>query len=122
MKKMKFLKMLKKIKRQKLAIMFLFAFSQLFCEESDKLISYHPYFCPTCEKSDFKEGLVQNSQIMPGFNASGRYDLPFFVSGTFLYFQPIEKGTLFALSNNDINLESQRTFDIDIRYKAGFRL
>lgn len=108
--------------RKLFVIACLIVFSRLFCEESDELISYHPYYCPSCSKNDMKENLIQSSQIMPGYNAPGRYDLPFFISGAYLFFQPMEKGTVFALSNTDINFERQRTFDVNVRFKSGFKI
>lgn len=99
-----------------------FFFSQLFCDESDKLITYHPYYCPTYKKNDEKQKIIQNSQIMPGYNASGRHDFLFFVSGCYLFFQPIEKGSIFAYSVNDIDTEKTRIYDINVNFKSGFRI
>ncbi len=110
----------KNIMRILFSILSIFFFSQLFCDESDKLISYHPYYCPSYKNDDNKEKIIQNSQIMPGYNAPGRYDFTFFVSGTYLFFQPLQKGSIFAYSHND--LEKNRTFDMNFKYKSGFRI
>jgi hypothetical protein len=106
-----------------ISIIFITIFCQIFGEEKEKLVSYLPYFSPSYNKQDNREKIKQESQILSCYNASGSYDLTFFVSGTYLFFQPLQKGTIFGFSNNSLTeSEISKAYDIDIKFKSGFKV
>lgn len=101
-----------------LTILSIIFFSELFCDETNKLTAYEPFYCPCFKTKDCRKNLIHHSQILPGYNAPGRFDLPFYLSCTYLLFQPIEKGTIFAFSSDP----KTKIFDIKEKFKSGFRI
>jgi len=94
-------------------------------EDFDDMISYHPYYVPQAKK--YSQGhLIENSQVMPGYNAPARIETgksyDFFASGSYLFYQPIEKGLVFAYTSDDPQSNIGKFFEVHSNYKSGFKL
>jgi len=114
----------KKYMRPIFTALFIIFISTIFCNDTEDMISYHPYYNPSfrnCSQGD----IIEKSQIMPGLNAPARIDLSknpdFFISASYLYFQPHEKGLIYAYSENDPNSNTSQVFEMHSNYKYGFR-
>ncbi|NGX34368.1 MAG: hypothetical protein K1060chlam1_00721 [Candidatus Anoxychlamydiales bacterium] len=105
----------------------IFAITSTFAkeEEIDYLITYHPYYVPQAKK--YSQGhLIENSQVMPGYNSPAKIDigkeLDVFASGTYLFYQPIEKGLSYAYSVNNPQFTIERFFEMHSNYKSAFKV
>ncbi|NGX49338.1 MAG: hypothetical protein K940chlam5_00936 [Candidatus Anoxychlamydiales bacterium] len=94
-------------------------------EELDDLITYHPYYVP--QKKKYSQGhLIENSQVMPGYNAPAKIDigkeLDVFATATYLFYQPIEKGLVYAQSSDNPTVTIGKFFEMHSSYKSAFKL
>jgi len=104
--------------------LFIVFISTLFCDDTEDMISYHPYY--DASFTNFSHGnVVEKNQIMPGHNAPARVDVSnsfdIFISGSFLYLQPHEKGLIYAYTENNPNSNSSQVFEMHSNYKSGFK-
>ncbi len=103
------------------------SFSFFYAKEIqlDDLITYHPYYEHRAKK--YSQGhLIENSQIMPGYNAPAKIDigkeLDVFAKGAYLYYQPIEKGLVYAQSSDNLQVTIGKFFEMHSNYKSGFKV
>jgi len=94
-------------------------------EDLDDYITYHPYYVP--QKKKYSQGhLIENSQIMPGYNAPAKVDIgkefDVFASGSYLYYQPIEKGLVYAQSSVNPQFTVGKFFEMHSNYKSAFKV
>jgi len=117
----------KKIMRLIIFVLSIFVITSSFAKEDeiDYLITYHPYYTPQAKK--YSQGhLIEKSQVMPGYNASAKIDigkkLDVFVSGSYLFYQPIQKGLSYAYSVNNPQFTIERFFEMHSNYKSAFKV
>jgi len=97
-----------------------------FSDEMDEdLITYHPYYTP--KSKNYSEGhLIDQCQIMPGYNAAAKIDIgkdiDAYVIGTYLFYQPIQKGLTYAHTADNANSNTGKYFEMHSNYKSGFRV
>lgn len=89
---------------------------------------------PKEETVEYDQGhATENSQMMSGYNAPSRYDIKgnwdVFLTGTFLYWQPLEGGLAFAAQFSNPTPASGRLpilgaslVEVEFNYKPGFKV
>lgn len=116
--------------RSILIALFTFISSFMYSDDTDdidNLISYHPYYTPSSSSKRLSGGhIIDKSQVMPGYNAAARSDIgkniEAFASGTYLFFQPHQKGLIFAYTSDNANSNKSQTFEMHSNYKSAFKV
>ncbi|NGX28736.1 MAG: hypothetical protein K940chlam1_00922 [Candidatus Anoxychlamydiales bacterium] len=96
-------------------------------DDVEGLISYHPFYTPSSGNKRLSGGhIIDKSQVMPGYNAPARSDIgkkiEAFASGAYLFFQPHQKGLIFAYTSDNANSNKSQTFEMHSNYKSAFKV